>query len=640
MASLQETVKKCFGFDTLRPGQSQIMQQLLDGHNSVAIFPTGGGKSLCYQAPAVMLPGITLVVSPLLALMKDQIDALLALGIGAARLDSSLSFDEYRTVCDRARSGDLKLLYVAPERFNNERFKLLATDLNISLMAIDEAHCISQWGHNFRPDYLKLAEHAKYFGAERVLALTATATPEVVEDISRHLDVAQEHVVRTPFYRANLALRLSPVSSDSERKKRLLDGLQSRPPGAGIIYVTLQRTAEEVAQWLNDNNLKARAYHAGLKDDAREAIQEWFMADPTRVVVATIAFGMGIDKSDIRYVYHYNPAKSLENYAQEVGRAGRDGSASLCEMFYLPADRRVLDNFSYGDTPSPHSIEKLLQFVFDQEESFEVGNYELSTRFDIRTLVLRTLLVYLELEGYLKAGTPIYSEHSFKPLCSSQEMLSHFDGEKLIFLRQILSCSRKAKIWFSLDMEAAITKTGSEQFRISQALNHLAERGFVELQSKGVKVPYRILKHPANLTELQQALWHQVETREQGDIARMDQVEALVTANACQASILSAHFGEQLEQPCGQCSFCEQGSQSLVDAPTAKIDDQLLSKILALRNEHPQVLEDDRAIARFLVGVSSPAISRAKLSKHVLFARLADMPFEQITARLNKLEML
>ena len=632
MDNLQTTIAEVFGFDSLRDGQLQVMQQLLDGHSSVAIFPTGGGKSLCYQAPAILLPGITLVVSPLLALMKDQIDALLVRGIAAARLDSSLNFDEYRAVCDRARSGDLKLLYVAPERFNNERFKQLASDLHISLMAIDEAHCISQWGHNFRPDYLKLAEHAKTFGAERVLALTATATPEVVKDISSHLDVANEHVVRTPFHRSNLALKLTPVSSDAERQQALLHNLQTRPSGAGIIYVTLQRTAEQVAQWLSDNGLQARAYHAGLKDDAREAIQEWFMAEPTRLVVATIAFGMGIDKSDIRYVYHYNPAKSLENYAQEVGRAGRDGGASICEMYYLPADRRILDNFSYGDTPSAQSINKLLQYTFSHQDEFEVSNYELSTRFDIRTLVLRTLLVYLELEGFLKAGTPIYTEHSFKPLCSSTEMLSHYDPKQQTFLRQILSCSKKAKIWFSLDMQAAMSKTGSAQYPISQALNQLAERGFVELQAKGVKVPYRILKHPDDLAAVQQALWHQVEAREQGDIARMDQVEALVTADSCQAAILSAHFGEHMHEACGQCSFCERGVASLPTASTASISAPAFEQIHQLVKQHPEVFDNNRAIARFLAGVSSPAISKARLGKNALFARFSHVDFAQLMA--------
>ncbi|MGB0867282.1 MAG: RecQ family ATP-dependent DNA helicase [Granulosicoccaceae bacterium] len=582
MDKIQSCIQTHFGFSTLRDGQRHAIQSLLDGHSAAAIFPTGGGKSLCYQAPAIMLPGITLVVSPLLALMKDQIDALLARHIAAARLDSSLTSEEYFDVCDRARSGELKLLYVAPERFNNLRFQQLARELQISLLAIDEAHCISQWGHNFRPDYLKLAAHADTFGAERVLALTATATPAVVDDISRHLNIKPAHVVRTPFYRANLALKLSPVSSDAERQQALISALQQRPTGATIIYVTLQRCAEEVANLLESQGLPARAYHAGLKDELREQIQEWFMAGPDRLVVATIAFGMGIDKSDIRYVYHYNPPKSLENYAQEIGRAGRDGAASVCELFYLPEDRRVLDNFSYGDTPSQHSIAALVNYLFSHNDHFEVGNHELATRFDIRPLVLRTLLVYLELQGFIKAGTPIYTQSRFKPLCSSEQMLASFDTEQANFMRGLLSCSKKAKVWFSLDNEAAMQKTGATQSQINQAMALLAERHFIELQATGVKVPYQVLQHPADLGQVQDALWQQMTDREDGDIARMDQVEELVTADGCQATQLSAHFGETLSKPCGQCSWCERGPASINAGPVPAVSDEQLRQIALL----------------------------------------------------------
>ena len=630
MSNLLDTVKSTFGFDSLRDGQLQVMQQLLNGHSSVAIFPTGGGKSLCYQAPAILLPGITLVVSPLLALMKDQIDALHARNIAAARLDSSLSLDEYRNVCDRASNGELKLLYVAPERFNNQRFQLLAHQLQISLLAIDEAHCISQWGHNFRPDYLKLAAHAKTFGAERVLALTATATPEVSDDISRHLDVAPEHVVRTPFFRSNLSLKLTPLNSDAERKRALLQALSTRPLGAAIVYVTLQRTAEEVAELLSQQGIQARAYHAGLKEDQRESIQEWFMAEPTRTVVATIAFGMGIDKSDIRYVYHYNPPKSLENYAQEIGRAGRDGGDSVCEMFYLAADRRVLANFSYGDTPSEGSIAALIEYIFSHESDFEIGNQELATRFDLRTLVLRTLLVYLELEGYIKAGTPIYTQNRFKPLCSSAEMLAAFDGEQAKFLRAVLSCSKKAKVWFTLDNTAVQQKTGADNYRVSQALNQLAERGFIELQATGVKVPYQVLRQPNDLSAVQDALWIQAEQREAGDIARMDQVEGLVCADSCQAALLSTHFGEAMSEPCGCCSWCERGAAVIPTPEPPQVDDAMMSQITELQRSHPEVFSDPRALARFLVGVSSPAVSKARLSKHLLFGAMAEVPFARV----------
>ena len=315
-----------FGLDHFRPGQRAVIDALRDRGAALAVFPTGAGKSLCYQLPALMFEGVTLVVSPLIALMKDQIDYLQRRGIAAGRMDSSLGAAEARQVSEQLRSGALQLLYVAPERFNNERFLDDLRRIPIALFAVDEAHCISEWGHNFRPDYLKLAETARELGAQRVLALTATATPAVVRDICAGFNIPLEGAVVTGFHRPNLRLETTPVTL-AERDAILLERLENRPPGPTIVYVTLQKTAEQVADRLVNAGLPARAYHAGLAADVRTAVQEWWMASDRGIVVATIAFGMGIDKSDVRYVYHYNLPKSLESYSQEIGRAGRDGSA-------------------------------------------------------------------------------------------------------------------------------------------------------------------------------------------------------------------------------------------------------------------------------------------------------------------------
>ena len=243
---LRETLARRFGFAEFKPGQLEVMSHLLEGRSAAAVFPTGGGKSLCYQLPALLLDGLTLVVSPLIALMKDQIDALTARGVAAARLDSTLAADEYRQVTEHARAGQLKLLYVAPERFNNERFRETIQRTRISLFAVDEAHCISEWGHNFRPDYLKLAQFAKQCRAERVLALTATATPKVLADICRVFEIEPACALRTGFYRPNLTLLATPLRAEA-RDDALLQRLRERPAGPTIVYVTLQRTAEEVA---------------------------------------------------------------------------------------------------------------------------------------------------------------------------------------------------------------------------------------------------------------------------------------------------------------------------------------------------------------------------------------------------------
>src|SRR4051794_22050711 len=349
--------------------------------------------------------------------MKDQIDLLARQGVDAARLDSSLDAAEARDVSDRLRSGELRLLYVAPERFNNERFLARLGEAKIALFAVDEAHCISEWGHNFRPDYLKLAAHARELGAERVLALTATATPAVVADICAGFGIEERDSVVTGFYRPNLTMLTTPVTA-RERDQALIDRLRERPPGSTIVYVTLQRTAERVAALLAAAGLSARAYHAGMNADNRVAVQEWWTQSKENVVVATIAFGMGIDKADVRYVYHFNLPKGLESYSQEIGRAGRDGEPSICELFACRDDVPTLENFAYGDTPTAEAIAALLDDVFahSEGEQFAVSEYELSTRHDVRPLVLKTILTYLELDGFLEQGTPFYAGYSVRPL--------------------------------------------------------------------------------------------------------------------------------------------------------------------------------------------------------------------------------
>src|SRR6266542_3069340 len=345
-----EVLAARFGFDAFRPGQERVVDALLAGRSALAVFPTGAGKSLCYQLPALLLEGMTIVVSPLIALMKDQIDFLRRNGIDAARLDSSLDAAEQREIFDRLRAGSLKLLYVAPERFNNERFLAQLARTRISLFAVDEAHCISEWGHNFRPEYLKLAERAGELGAERVLALTATATPAVVTD----------------FYRPNLTLLTTPVAT-GERDALLLERLRERPPGTTIVYVTLQRTSLRIAELLAEAGLPARPYHAGLGTEERVSVQEWWAGSDRAIVGATIAFGMGIDKADVRYVYHYSLPKSLESYSQEIGRAGRDGKESICELLACPDDVPTLENFAYGDTPTREALAGLLADVLGRQ---------------------------------------------------------------------------------------------------------------------------------------------------------------------------------------------------------------------------------------------------------------------------------
>jgi ATP-dependent DNA helicase RecQ len=635
---IQTTLQEHFGFTRMRPGQQEVIQHLLNGHSAAAIFPTGSGKSLCYQLPALLLPGVTLVVSPLIALMKDQIDALAQRGINARRLDSSLGAEEYREVMGQLRNGGLRLLYVAPERFNNERFRENLRRVRISLFAVDEAHCISEWGHNFRPDYLKLAGFAREFGAERILALTATATPPVREDICRLFDITPDCAITTGFYRPNLKIDTTVVDA-SERDQALLAAIRENPPGPAIVYVTLQKTAEQVAQMLADTGLPARAYHAGMKADERSRTQEWFMTAVDAIVVATIAFGMGVDKSNIRAVYHYNLPKSLENYSQEIGRAGRNGEPSICRMLVCTDDLNVLENFIYGDTPDESALHSLIGTLFSLGEKFDVSLYTLSAEHDVRPLVLRTLLTYLELAGYLKSGTPFYADYQFKPLLSSREILSRFEGERRDFLATLFHQSVKGRTWFSLDLDQAVAALDTTRERIVRALDWLGEQQLLEIKVAGIRHRYQRLRQPASTEKLATELHRRILDREQAEIHRLQQVLKLIALDSCQTNALTAHFGEQREQPCGHCSWCHRGKSEIPPRQSPVISEDILQEVYDLQREQVEVLTSPRLLTRFLCGITSPWLSRSKLNAHALFGSLEKAPFADVLARTVQEQM-
>ena len=620
-----------FGFEEFRGGQREVIACLMEGRSAAAVFPTGAGKSLCYQLPALMMPGLTLVVSPLIALMKDQIDALSKRNIAARQLDSSLSLEDYRDVMEQVRNGQLRMLYVAPERFNNERFRAAIKGIEISLFAVDEAHCISEWGHNFRPDYLKLAGFARELRAKTILALTATATSTVLEDIRAGFDIEQDCAIRTGFYRSNLTLLMTPVIA-AQREGLLLEKLRERPPGPTIIYVTLQKTAQEVADRLAAASFEARAYHAGMKPDFRAGIQEWFMNSSEGIVVATIAFGMGVDKADIRYVYHYNSPKSLENYSQEIGRAGRDFEPSVCEAFICPEDRFVLENFVYGDTPALTAIEGLVETLFSDDERFDVNLYELSSRHDIRPLVLRTLLTYLELEGYLRGGTPFYADYQFKPLMSSAEILAQFDGDQRDFLAGIFRQAVKKKIWFHIDPAQAAGALACDREKIITSLDYLGDRQMFEVKAAGIRHRYQRLKSPAEPDVLAGELFARMEKREEAEISRLAQVTDLAMLDRCQTNELAAHFAELRPEPCGHCSHCLGGPQKLPVSASQEIDEGLVTVLQQFLQEgkNIDILRDKRSLTRFLCGITSPGISKARLTRHELFGTLEHIAFRQV----------
>ena len=331
-----QILKNYYGYDAFREGQEELIDSLLSGQDVCGIMPTGAGKSVCYQVPALILPAITLVISPLISLMKDQVRALNQMGVHAAYLNSSLTFPQYKKALALAKEGRYKIIYVAPERLLTEDFQDFAASAEISMVAVDEAHCVSQWGQDFRPSYLKIPDFIESLPKRPVLgAFTATATKEVREDIIRMLNLSDPHVKITGFDRKNLYFE---VRHDKDKYKGIQEYLRSHPQDSGIIYCATRKNVEEVCDRLTADGFPATRYHAGLSDAERRANQEAFTYDEAPIMVATNAFGMGIDKSNVRFVLHYNMPKNMESYYQEAGRAGRDGAKADCILFYSGQD--------------------------------------------------------------------------------------------------------------------------------------------------------------------------------------------------------------------------------------------------------------------------------------------------------------
>ncbi len=633
LADARRVLNDVFGFETFRPGQAIAIEALLDGRSSLAIFPTGGGKSLCYQLPALLLDGLTVVVSPLIALMKDQVDDLTRRGVAAARLDSSLEPSEVRRVQADMNSGRLKLLYVAPERLASERFVASLQGREIVILAVDEAHCISEWGHNFRPEYLKLAALARKLQVGRVLALTATATPEVATEIARAFAIEPNDVATASFHRANLELHAF-AGTDQDRLTRLLDRMQSRPAGPAIVYVTLQKTAESVAKFLTAQGIASEAYHAGLATEVRSHVQDRFMHSTDGVVVATIAFGMGIDKANIRSVVHFNLPKGLESYAQEIGRAGRDGGFARCDLLTAPEDAITLTNFAYGDTPTPEAIGALVVDLLSRPPEFAISTYDLSQRYDVRPTVLSTLLTYLELDGVLAATGPFFAEYKFQPARPLSEIIAGFDAKRVEFLTRVFDRARQNRVWSTLDVAEAAEVLGEPRARIVAALGYLEERGDLTVQATGPKLGYRLLEPDADPAALTADLITRFADREARDVARVARMASFATEPGCLTARLVEHFGAALAPPgtCGHCGPCLGEAPAPRITPIGEFTFGPMERVAAarLQNERHPGLASPRQMARFWCGLASPATTKTKLTRDPRYGAWSHVPFATV----------
>jgi len=410
MHSLTDAVaslRQHFGFEDFREGQREVIGSILEGKDAVVVMPTGSGKSLCFQLPAMILDGVTLVVSPLIALMKDQVDALQARGLPATFINSSIAESEQLARIDALKRREHKLVYIAPERFRSSRFNAALQQIPISLVAVDEAHCISTWGHDFRPDYLRLRGVIKSLGQVQTLALTATATPYVRSDIIQQLGLDRPQTFVSGFDRPNLTIEVVHTQREREKIARIRS-LAKQMNGSGIIYASTRKAVEQVGAKLRAVDLKVSEYHAGMSDGLRVRAQDDFMNGRTQLIVATNAFGMGIDKPDIRFVVHYQMPGSIEAYYQEIGRAGRDGLPSTCVLLFNYADKNTHDFFIEGSYPDISVIKQ----VYDSLAATELRKIELSTQEIARRvgesneMAVQSALYVLERAGHIQRTAP------------------------------------------------------------------------------------------------------------------------------------------------------------------------------------------------------------------------------------------
>ncbi|MQT35739.1 MAG: ATP-dependent DNA helicase RecQ [Pseudomonas helleri] len=634
---MYNTLEQVFGYPQFRAGQEAAISAVLAGRSAAAIFPTGSGKSLCYQLPALLLPHLTLVVSPLLALMQDQLAFLQRHGIAAASIDSVQSRDEASAVMARAKAGELKILMVSVERLKNERFRHFLQQVPISLLVVDEAHCISEWGHNFRPDYLKLPDYQQQFNIPQALLLTATATPAVIADMQRKFAIAESDVVTTGFYRANLDLWVEPVTGAAKRQ-RLVQWMGERLGQPSIVYVTLQKTAEQIAQHLSQHGISANAYHAGLPHEQRESIQRQFMAGQLNCIVATIAFGMGIDKSDIRNVVHFDLPKSIENYSQEIGRAGRDGETSECLVLANRDSLNVLENFVYGDTPELQGIRCVLE---ELSAAIAEGQWEfmltpLSDQSNIRQLPLKTLLVQLELRGLIAPRYAYFAEYRFKFLIEPDTLLAKFEGERQQFVAAIIQTSSRARTWATVNFDSLYEQHQADRNRVVKALDYFQEKGWIELESKQMTEVYTVLVTEVDAQALSLELHQYFTAHERSEIARIHAMLALFSSDTCLSYRLAQYFGdEQAPQQCGHCSVCAGQIARLPDPPALaplvdKNFDALCGAFIHRHQEYTGSYPPAERVTRFLCGISVPLFTKIKARSIAGFAALENYPYADV----------
>jgi ATP-dependent DNA helicase RecQ len=543
-----KVLKEIFGFDSFRPGQEEAIRAVLEGRDTLAVMPTGGGKSLCYQVPALMQQSLTVIVSPLISLMKDQVDSLIQSSVAeAAALHSGLSPEERWEVERRVRTGEVRMLYVAPERLRSLEFVLSLRRAGVGLFVVDEAHCISEWGHNFRPDYLFLPRAARDLGSPPILALTATATPRVRDDILRSLRMRDPRVVVTSFNRPNLTYRVLSAKEKKHKLPLILDIIRNSSP-PGIVYATTRKESEELVTSLRRSGIDAAAYHAGMGAAERSDVQERFMTDELSVVVATVAFGMGVDKPNVRFVIHSSVPGSLPAYMQESGRAGRDGDSAQCVILYRNADLGRRKRLVTLGTAGEEDVGSFFRALSGMENGgrTNVPPGALSALGGVEAEAAGIVLGSLEESGLIHRGYDLWAEVEVRSLDEEREGLR----EEVAAVHAALPGSG------TIGLPELARRAGVRPAVAQGALYRMMLDGTAEIIPRGSVVDVRLRTQSLD-TRNRRAIAARLKTRASAAYAQIRNVEAYATLTTCRREYLLRHFGDMEEvAPCAGCDIC------------------------------------------------------------------------------------
>ncbi len=600
---IRNILVKYWGYPSFRPMQEDIIRSVMEGKDTLALLPTGGGKSICYQVPGLAMEGLCLVVTPLIALMKDQVENLKNRGIKAAAIHSGMHKREIETAISNSVFGTLKFLYVSPERLQSSSFRDNLQRMNINILAVDEAHCISQWGYDFRPSYLNIADIRAMVKNAPVLALTATATPAVIDDIQEKLKFTEKNVIRDSFERKNLSYS---VFREEDKGRRLLK-IVNNVKDSGIVYVRNRRKCREVSEFLSKNNIRSTYYHAGLEQRIRERRQEEWMQDKKQIIVATNAFGMGIDKPGVRFVVHYDLPDSLEAYFQEAGRAGRDGRRAYAVLLYEEADiRNSKQNLSiaYPDPEVVRSVYTALGNYFQipvgsgKDQQFDFDLQDFSTRYRMNSASTYSALKLLEKEGHIILGSELESpskimfEIDHNELYTFQVENPGYDTFIKLLLR---SYGGIFSDFVKINEKELAKRANTNEDKIIKALGKLESLGLLTYIQMTTS-PQLVMAQGRIDSKSMKLSKENYSDRKKAALKRMQAVlDYIQSANHCRSQVLLKYFGEKDAGRCGKCDVClDRNKINVSELEFSKV----LEKVKPALKERPHALNELLFVAK------------------------------------------